>query len=127
MREGRVDEASAHLPPTLGVVAADNDHVRRHAQVAQRAMEAHRLLSLVIDLRLDDKEVNVAVRPSLPASIRAEQDYLRFRGSRSQATPGLGNQGLVNYLHRPNRSRDPRSPAKKGDDVTSQIATGQHG
>jgi hypothetical protein len=94
-----MDDSAPHLTPTIGVVPADDDDISRHAQIAQGAMEAHRLLSLVIDLRLDDKEVNVAVGIGVSASVRAKQDYLRLRGSRGQAAPGLGNQGLINYLH----------------------------
>ncbi len=39
-------------------------------------MEAHRLFSLVGNLGLDDKEVDIAVRTSLTPRVRAEQDDL---------------------------------------------------
>jgi len=72
-------------------------------------MEAHRLLSLVINLGLNNKEVDIAAGAGLAASMGAEQDDLRVRSSCSQAAPGLGNQSLVNYLHGRNRSRHLRS------------------
>jgi|GEM_PF-4156129 len=62
-------------------------------------MEAHRLLGLVIYLGLNDKEVDIAAGTGFSASMGAEQDDLRFRCSRSQAAPGLGNQSLINDLH----------------------------
>lgn len=94
-----MDKATAHLTPPIGVLPADNDDIGRHAQVPQGAMEAHRLLSLVGDIWLDHKEVDIAVGIGLPPGVRAEQDHLGFRSSSSQAAPGLSNQGLVNYLH----------------------------
>jgi hypothetical protein len=59
-------------------------------------MEAHRLLSLVIDPRLNDKEVNIAAGTGLSASIGTKQDDLRVRSSCSQTAPCLDNQSLVN-------------------------------
>jgi hypothetical protein len=60
-----VDKTAAHLTPVISVLAADDDDLCRHAQVAQGAMEAHRLLGLISDLRLDDEEVDIAVRIGL--------------------------------------------------------------
>lgn len=100
-----MNESATHLPPTIGVLAANDDDVSRHAQVAQGAMQAYRLLGLVIDLRLNDKKVNVAVGVGPSTSMSTEQNYLRVRSSCSQAPPGLGNQSLVNKLHGRNRSR----------------------
>ena len=96
-----MNETTAHLTPTVGVLATDDDDVSRHAQISEGAMEAHRLLGLVCNLRLDDENVDIAVRTGLSASVRAEQNHLGFRSSRSQAAPGLSNQGLINYLHSP--------------------------
>lgn len=67
-------------------------------------MEPHRLLSLVINLGLNDKKIDIAARTGLPASVGAEQDHLRVRSSRGKATPGLRNQSLINFLHGRNRS-----------------------
>jgi hypothetical protein len=96
-----VDKPSAHLPPTVGVLTADDDNVGRYAQVAQSAMQTHGLLGLVIDLWLNDKEVKVAVEIGLSAGMRTEQDHLRARSSCGQAASSFGNQSLVNYLHGP--------------------------
>jgi hypothetical protein len=96
-----MDKAPAHLTPPIGVLPTDDDDVGRHAQVPQGAMKTNRLLSLVGDLRLDHKEVDIAVGIGFPPGVRTEQDHLGVRGSRGQAAASLGNQGLVNYLHGP--------------------------
>ena len=94
-----MDKAAGHFFPALGVVAADDDDIRRYPQIAQRPMQAHRLLCLVGDFRLDDKKVDIAPGPSVSASMGTKENDLRFRSSRSQATRSLRNQILVNYLH----------------------------
>ena len=86
-----MDEATTYLAPALGVVAADNDDIGRHPQVAQGAMQTHRLLGLVSDLRLDNEKVDVAMGSGLPSRMRAEEDHLRVRGSRSQTASRLGD------------------------------------
>lgn len=53
-----MDKTAARLPPAIGVVATDDDHISRYAQ---GAMEPHRLLSLIGNLGLDHEEVDVAV------------------------------------------------------------------
>jgi hypothetical protein len=101
LRESRVDQAAAHPTPAVGVLAADHDDVSRHAQIAEGAMESHRLLSLISDLRLDDKKVDVAARVGLSASVGAEQNHLCVGGGRRQPSSRLCNQGVVNYRHDP--------------------------
>ena len=55
------------MAPVGDVVGADNDDVRRDTQAAQRAAEPHCFGETVLDLRLDDEEVQVAVGPSIAA------------------------------------------------------------
>jgi hypothetical protein len=100
-----VNKSAAHVTPTIGVVAADDDYINRDAQVTQGAMEANRLLRLVIYLRLYYKETDVALRACFPTSMGAEENYLGVRGSRGQTASRLCNQGLVNYRHGWNRRR----------------------
>jgi len=94
-----MDEPAAHLAPSVGVLATDDNDVGRHAQISQGAMKTNRLLSLVADLRLHNEEVDIAAWTGLSASMGPEQDDLRIGSCCSQAAPGLGNQSLVNYLH----------------------------
>lgn len=54
-----MDEPAAYLAPAVGIVAADDDDVGRHPKVAQRAMEAHRLIGLVGDFGLDDEAIDI--------------------------------------------------------------------
>jgi hypothetical protein len=55
-----MDEAPAHLSPALRIIATNHDDVSRQAEIAEGAMKAHRLLSLVSNLRLDDEKIDVA-------------------------------------------------------------------
>jgi hypothetical protein len=68
-------------------------------------MEAHRLLSLIGDLGLDDEEVDVALRTRLPTSVRTKEDHLRVGSSSGQAASRLGNSLLIDLLHRKDRTR----------------------
>lgn len=94
-----MDKPPTHPSPALGVVATDHDHVGRHTQISQGAMEANCLVGLVLNLWLNHEKVDVAARVGLSASVRTKQDHLGIRGSRSQAAGRLVDQGLVNYLH----------------------------
>ncbi len=78
-----MNEAPTHIPPAIGVLATNDDDIRRYAQITQGPMKTNRLLGLVGDFRLDHEEVDVAMGIRLPASVRAEQDHLGVRGSRS--------------------------------------------
>lgn len=64
-----MDKAAPHLSPAVGVIAADDDDIRRHPQIAQGPVQAHRLLSLVGDLGLYDQEIDIAMRACLPTSM----------------------------------------------------------
>lgn len=96
-----MDKSATYLTPAVCVLAANDDDIGGHAQVAQGAMEAHRLFGLISDLRLDHEKVDIAMATGLATGVRAEQDHLGIRSCRSQATTRLGNQSLVNYLHGP--------------------------
>jgi catechol 2,3-dioxygenase-like lactoylglutathione lyase family enzyme len=98
-----MDNSTAHLPPTVGVVATDDDYSCRHPQIAQGPLQTHRLLGLMSDLRLDDEESDIAMRIGLFVNMRAEQDHLGIGSSGSQAAPCLGHQRLVNLPHILNR------------------------
>jgi hypothetical protein len=108
-----MDKTSAHLTPTVGVLATDDNDIGRHAQISQGAMKTNRLLSLVVDLRLDNEKVDIAAGTALSAGVGTEQDDLCIRSSCSQAAPRLGNESLVNYLHDRKSSRDFRSPCEQ--------------
>lgn len=63
-------------------------------------MEADRLLSLVINLRLNDKKVDIAVGGGLSPSMGTEQNHLRVGGSsRSQTASRLCDQSFINRVH----------------------------
>ena len=57
-----MDQATADLAPLLGFMLADYNDVREQAEAAQRATQAHRLLSRIADRRLDDQEIQITSR-----------------------------------------------------------------
>jgi hypothetical protein len=71
-----MDNPAADLPPTIGVLATDDDDIGWEAEVAEGAMKAHRLLGLIGDLRLDDEKIHIAAGTGLPAGMRTEENHL---------------------------------------------------
>ncbi len=78
-----MNHPATHLSPLLGVGTTDNDDIDWHAEIPKGAMKPNRLLRLIDNFRLDDKEVQVALGTSAPGRLRAEQDHLRARRSRT--------------------------------------------
>lgn len=96
-----MNDATTHLTPAVRVLTTNDNDIGRYAQIAQGAMEANRLFGLILDLGLDHEEVDITAGTRLASSVGPEQDHLRIGSCRCQAAAGLGNQGLVNYRHRP--------------------------
>jgi hypothetical protein len=94
-----MDKTAADLAPALGVIAAHDDYVCGQPQIAQGSVKPHRLLCLVSDLRLYDKEVKIAVPAGFAPGVRAEQDHLGIGGSSGQTASRLHDQSLVNRSH----------------------------
>ena len=94
-----MDESAAHIAPAVRIVAADDYDVSRHSQVAQGAMETHRLPSLVCDLGLNDEKADTPMRIPRARSAPAKQNDLRVGRSSSQTASCLGDQRLVNCSH----------------------------
>jgi hypothetical protein len=63
-------------------------------------IEAHRFVSLIGDLRLDDEEVDLAVPTGLAMHVRPEQDHLCIGRDSGQPATRLGDQALVDLSHR---------------------------
>jgi len=86
-----MDKPTAHLAPSFHVVPADDDDISRHPKVAQDAMEPHRLLGFVVDLGLNDKQVDIAMRIGPTTRVRTEQNHLCIGCGGSQAASRLGD------------------------------------
>jgi hypothetical protein len=67
-----MQEGAGDSPPSICALAADHDHVRRYAEPAEATPQADGLLELVIHIRLNDQEVEIAVRSGDAAGVRAE-------------------------------------------------------
>lgn len=77
-----VDHASANLGPLIRVLGAKDYEVDRNAEIAERFAESHELRSAALQLGLDDKQIQIAVGPTLASGPRAEQDHLGVGGGR---------------------------------------------
>ena len=90
-------------PHSSTCASETTDDVGRQAQRREHALQAHGLGEAVVDARLDDQEVDVAVGSGLAARVRAEEDHPR-------AGRGLGDapRGFVDEVggdHAPRRYR----------------------
>src|SRR5512133_244056 len=72
-----VEHRAGHVAPFFDVGLGDHDDVGRQAQRRQHALQAHDLAVVVLDMRLDDEQVDVAVGSGLAARVRAEEDDAR--------------------------------------------------
>jgi hypothetical protein len=74
-----VQKGAGYVPPGVGTLATDNDHVCRNTQAAQTAPQPDRLLELILHFGLNDQKVEIAMRPGDASGVRSEQHYLRLR------------------------------------------------
>jgi hypothetical protein len=65
-----------YATPFLGLAAAIDDQVNRHAEFAECVAQPHELGVAALDLRLDHEEIEIAVRASLSPGVGAKQDHL---------------------------------------------------
>ena len=79
-------------PPPFAHMSFAGDHnVRRHPKLSDEPGKPNRLAEVVVDLRLDHQEIEVAVAALLSARVGAEQDHPGIRAG------GLG-KGLSGPL-----------------------------
>lgn len=93
--ERSMNEASAHVAPLIHMALTDDHDVHGDQQIAERPPQPHRFLGSVLDVRLDDEEVKIAVPPGIPACVGAEEDHSRARRGIMQAPGRLSDQRIV--------------------------------
>ncbi len=94
-----MNEPTAHVTPAVRIVATNNDDIDRHSQVAQSAVETHRLLCLICDLGLYNEKVDIAMPICCATSMRAKQNDLRIACGSSKTPSHLHDQSLINCSH----------------------------
>ena len=78
--ERLVDQRAWNIAPLVDVAGADDNDVEGNFKTAQLTTQASRLGSALRDLaRLNDEQVEVAVRAGLAAGARAEEDLPALR------------------------------------------------
>lgn len=92
--ERLVDHRAWDVAPLVDVTGADDNDVEGNFETAQLTTQTSRLGPALRDLpRLDDEQVEVAVRAGLAAGARAEEDH-----PRSGCRPGQSPTGLLDRL-----------------------------
>ena len=91
-------DAALNVPPGIYVATADDDDIDRYPKVSKLARKPNRLLSLVLDLRLNDQEVEVAALARIAPSMRTEQHDLGRLASRArQPSASLLDHSLLDH------------------------------
>src|SRR5512133_1006888 len=115
-----VEHRAGHVAPLLDVCLGDDDDVGRQAQRRQQALQAHDLAVVVLDTRLDDEQVDVAVGSGLAARVRAEEDDARAGRGLCDPARGFVDDVVVDHLDRRYRSSAPSSASiRRGLSTTS--------
>lgn len=97
------------MAPFLNMRGRYNDQVDRDAEIAEGEAKPHKLRSTALQLRLDDEQIQVAVRATLAASAGAEQDHLGVRRGCCQTAGSLCDEGVISQRRsRAKRSRPSR-------------------
>ena len=94
-----VKQATGHTTSLLRLATAVDDEVDRNSEPSQLLSQPSVLLTAPGKVRLDHEQVEVAVRPSLSMSTRAEEDDVRARRCRREPAPDLLDQVLVGHRH----------------------------
>jgi hypothetical protein len=89
LAQGVVEHRAAHVAPLLDVLGGHHLDVGGQTQRREHALQAHDLAEAVGDVRLDDQQVDVAVRASVATRVRPEEDDARTRRGRDDAPRGL--------------------------------------
>jgi hypothetical protein len=96
--ERLVDHRAWNIAPLVDVTSADDNDVEGNFKAAQLTTQTSRLSSALRDLsRLNDEQVEVAVRAGLAAGARAEEDHLRSGCRPGQSPTSLLDQPLVRH------------------------------
>src|SRR3954467_9233753 len=63
-----VDHGSANPSPLIRIIRAEDDEINRNADIAEGFTESHELRAAAFQVRLDDKQIQIAVGATLAPS-----------------------------------------------------------
>jgi hypothetical protein len=110
VRKRGVDQAAAYVSPCFGVPIADDDHVGKDTEAAQRPTQSNRLCRCVLHLWLHDEEIQIAPPPRITSGMRPEQDHLRAGRRSQQSLPCLIDDRLAEHTDTVALPQDPKRP-----------------
>jgi hypothetical protein len=67
--EGSMNEAPSYIPPILGFTLAHDQDIGKQTHPTERSPEPDRLRRRIADGRLDNKEIQVTMRPSITPGV----------------------------------------------------------
>ena len=97
--EGAVKKAPRNSAPFVRLASPIDHEVDGHFEPSQLFAEPAVLLAAPSKVRLYDEQIQITIRPSLPASTRAEQDDVGTGRRRVQTTSCLLDQSLLGHSH----------------------------
>lgn len=92
-----MNHAPGDPSPLICVIRAEDNEIDRNTDIAESFTESHELRTATLEIRLDDKQIQIAVGATLTPGTRAEKDHRGVGGCRSETATRLGNQGLVSH------------------------------
>src|SRR5665213_835020 len=100
LRQRVVEQRSGDIAPFLHVATWDDHDVSGDTQRVEHGSQPHHLIRLARHRRLDHKEVEIAVRASIPTAMRAKEDHFRLarRGVRKKAASTVKDLGCRHSL-----------------------------
>ncbi len=85
----------AHLQHRLPLFRRDHQQVKAHAKAPQGAPQRSRGCPAVWNIRCNNSQINVAVRPMLVRGARAKQDHAGIRVHSIDAAKHLAKEELI--------------------------------
>src|ERR1700749_3357095 len=70
-----VDHGSANPSPLICVIGAENHEIDRNAEITESFTESHELCAAAFQVRLDDKQIQIAIGATLAPGAGAEKDH----------------------------------------------------
>ena len=94
-----MEKRARHAAPLVRLALPIDDQVDGDIETSQLPAEAPVLLTATPEIRLDDQQIQIAVRSSLTPCPRPEENDLGVGGSRGKATSSLFDQSLIGQRH----------------------------
>jgi hypothetical protein len=97
--EDSMKKGARYAAPLVRLASAIDDQIDCDIETSKLPAEPSVLLSAAAKVRLDDKQVQIAVRLSLAPSTRPEENDVGVGSSGGEPAPSLLDQSLVAHCH----------------------------